>query len=190
MGQSLRSDRLTLRPWRLDDAEAALAIFGDPEVSRWLSPALEQVADLSTMRVLLQQWMLEDARASDPAGRWAIELASDQRVVGGVVLLPLPPGGEDLEIGWQLAPEFWGKGLAAEAGHLVAHWALEQDSVDEVFAVVRPANERGAATAKRIGMEWVGESEKYYGLRLHVYRLRAADLDRPLPGQAQVTHHR
>jgi RimJ/RimL family protein N-acetyltransferase len=38
----LETDRLTLRPWRLDDAEAALRIFGDNEVARWLSPALER----------------------------------------------------------------------------------------------------------------------------------------------------
>ena len=70
----------------------------------------------------------------------------------------------------------------------VAHWALQQEGVDEVFAVARPSNTRGAATAKRMGMEWVGETDKYYGLRLHVYRLRAADVDKPLPGQAPVAH--
>lgn len=48
--------------------------------------------------------------------------------------------------------------------------------LDELFAVVRPKNTRGAATAKRIGMEWVGETEKYHDLRLQVYRVRAGDL--------------
>jgi RimJ/RimL family protein N-acetyltransferase len=89
----------------------------------------------------------------------------------------------DLEIGWQLAPDSWGQGYATEAGHALAHWALETPGVDEVFAVVRTANTRGAATAGRIGMEWVGETEKYYDLRLQVYRLRAADLDRPIADQ-------
>ena len=179
----LKTDRLTLRPWRMDDAEAALRIFGDHEVARWLSPALERVADMSAMRLLLQQWILEDARAPAPAGRWAIELFAEARVVGGVALLLLPPGGEDLEIGVQLAPDVWGRGLASEAGHRVAHHALAHDGVEEVFAVVRPTNKRAAAMAKRIGMEWVGETDKYYDLRLHVYRLRSADLDQPLPGQ-------
>ena len=153
MGHGLVTERLRLRPWRLEDAEAAFAIFGSPEVSRWLSPALEPVNDPQAMRLLLQQWIAEDSRVVDPAGRWAIELSADGRVVGGVALLYLPPGGEDLEIGWQLAPDVWGRGLASEAGHLVAHWALRQDGVEEVFAVVRPTNARGAATAKRIGME-------------------------------------
>jgi RimJ/RimL family protein N-acetyltransferase len=167
----------------MDDAEAALRIFGDDNVARWLSPAMERVPDISAMRLLLQQWILEDARAPAPAGRWAIEHSTEAPVVGGVALLYLPPGGEDLEIGVQLAPDMWGRGLASEAGHRIAHYALGQDGVEEVFAVVRPTNTRAAAMARRIGMEWVGETDKYYDLRLHVYRLRSADLDMPLPGQ-------
>jgi hypothetical protein len=44
------------------------------------------------------------------------------------------------------------------------------------LAVSRPANTRAPATARRIGMQWVGETEKYYDLRLHVFRARPSDL--------------
>lgn len=152
-------------------------------VAWWLSPAMDRVGDHQAMRVVLQQWIAEDDRATPPTGRWAIELRSEQRVIGGGILLYLPPGGQDLEMGWQLAPDAWGHGYATEAGHTLAHWALEYPGIDEVFAVVRPPNTRAAAAAKRIGMEWVGETDKYYDLHLGVYRIRAADLDRPLPGQ-------
>ena len=60
----------------------------------------------------------------------------------------------------------------------MAHFAFES-GVEELFAVVRPRNERGAGTARSIGMEWVGESEKYFDLRLQVYRLRKGELDVP-----------
>ena len=35
---------------------------------------------------------------------------------------------------------------------------------------------RAEAAARRVGMTWVGETEKYYGLRLNVFRVRPADL--------------
>ena len=57
--------------------------------------------------------------------------------------------------------------------------------VEELFAVVRTQNGRGAATAQRVGMEWVGETEKYYDLRLQVYRLRKGELDVPSPIPSQ-----
>ena len=49
--------------------------------------------------------------------------------------------------------------------------------IDELLAVVRPANRRAEATVRRLGMEWVGETDKYYDLRLQVYRLRPADFE-------------
>ncbi len=170
----LVTDRLVLRPWTVDDADAALAAYSDTEVARWLTPAMDRVPDLAAMRLVLQQWVAEDARMLPPAGRWAIETRQDGEVIGGAILLPLPPD-EELEMGWQLRPQAWGHGYATEAGRALAGWAFEQ-GMEQVIALVRPANTRAAATVRRIGMEWVGETEKYYNLRLQEYRLRPGDL--------------
>ena len=170
----LVTDRLVLRPWTPDDADAALGAYGDAEVARWLAPALDRVPDAAAMRLLLQQWVAEDGRLDAPAGRWAIERPSDATVVGGATLLPLPPD-DEYEMGWQLHRRAWGHGYATETGRAIARWAFDQ-GIEQVIALVRPANARAAATARRIGMEWAGETEKYHGLRLQVYRLRPADL--------------
>lgn len=175
---TIQTPRLLLRPWRVEDADAALKVYGQSEVARWLAPAMSQVPDSGAMRDLMSCWAANCAVLEPPAGRWAVCLRDGDHVVGGATLLPLPPYGEDLEVGWAIDPAAWGKGLGAEAGHAVAHYAFEA-GIDEVFAVVRPNNVRGAKTAQRVGMEWVGETEKYYDLRLQVYRLRKADLDVP-----------
>ena len=180
MAQRLVTDRLVLRTWHLDDAGAALEVYGHPEVARWLSPVMERVPDLPAMRLLLRQWISEDARAVPPAGRWCVQWKQDERVIGGAILLPLPPGKEDLEIGWQLHPDVWGRGYATEATYALAQWAFSQE-IDEIFAVVRPDNTRAAATVRRNGMPWVGETSKYFGLTMQVFRLRPADLDRNAP---------
>jgi RimJ/RimL family protein N-acetyltransferase len=172
----LVTERLTIRPWRIEDADTALSIYGDSEVARWLSPAMDRVADANAMRLVLQQWIAEDARLTSPAGRWAIELRDGQDLIGGAVLLPLPPRGEDLELGLQLHSDKWGRGYATEAGRALASWAFDE-GLDEVLAVARLANIRAEATARRIGMEWVGETEKYYDTRLQVFRLRPGDFD-------------
>ncbi|MFC9083338.1 GNAT family N-acetyltransferase [Streptomyces sp. NPDC057062] len=175
-GSSIRTDRLVLRPWSHQDAADAFAVYGNGEVARWLTPHMTEVPDETAMAAVLQQWIRERSALEAPAGRWAIELAHSGELIGGAAVLPLPPDGVDLEIGWQLAPAYWGRGLAAEAGHAVAHYVFGL-GIDEVFAVVRPRNTKGTATARRVGMEWVGETPKYYGLTLQVYRLRKGDLD-------------
>jgi RimJ/RimL family protein N-acetyltransferase len=178
--QELTTERLTLRPWRVEDAQAALEVYGHAEVTRWLSPDMDSVPNLPAMRLLLQQWIAEDARLPAPAGRWAIQRNTDDRVIGGAILLPLPPGNEDLEIGWQLHPDTWGNGYATETTHALATWAFGQD-VHEIFAVVRPDNTRAAATIRNNGMHWVGETTKYFGVDLQVFRLRMADLNQAAP---------
>jgi RimJ/RimL family protein N-acetyltransferase len=175
--KELTTQRLTLRPWRVEDAPAALNVYGHAEVTRWLSPDMDRVPNPAAMRLLLQQWIAEDARLPAPAGRWAIQRNTDGRVIGGAILLPLPPGNEDLEIGWQLHPDTWGNGYASETTHALATWAFSQD-IDEIFAVVRPGNARAAATVRHNGMQWVGETTKYFGTDLQVFRLRMADLNR------------
>jgi len=95
-------------------------------------------------------------------------------MVGGATLLPLPPD-DEFEIGWALHRQAWGHGYATESGLALARWAFDQ-GIEQVIALVRPANTRAAATVDRIGMEWVGETEKYHGLRLQEYRLRPGDL--------------
>jgi RimJ/RimL family protein N-acetyltransferase len=88
--ERLLTERLVLRPWTVDDAGAALGAYGDADLARWLTPAMDRVPDLAAMRLVLQQWVAEDARTGAPAGRWAIERRSDGEVIGGATLLPLP----------------------------------------------------------------------------------------------------
>jgi RimJ/RimL family protein N-acetyltransferase len=173
MAEQLLTERLVLRPWTVDDAAAALSSYGEAEVARWLAPVMDRVGDEAAMRVVLQQWIAEDERMLTPAGRWAIELRQDGRVIGGATLLPLPPD-DEYEIGWQLQRGAWGHGYATETGRALANWAFDQ-GLEQVIAVVRPANVRAVATVRRIGMEWMGETEKYHNLRLQQYRLRPAD---------------
>lgn len=172
---TLDTDRLTIRSWTADDAEAALEIYGEAEVTRWLTPAMEKVDNIATMRSVLQAWEELRASAVPPRGRWAVERKEDGMVVGGLAIRLLPPFEEDLEISWQLRPEAWGHGYATEAGTALIRWAFTQD-IDELFAVARPKNTRAVATAKRLGMTWVGETSKYYDLTLQVFRVRPSDL--------------
>lgn len=173
-GPIIETARLLIRPWQLDDAGQALAIFGAEEVTRWLAPSVEKITDPTAMQARLRSWI--NVAAPPPVGHWAVQDRRDGRLIGSGQIIPLPPENLDLLVGFEIVPHQWGSGFGAEVGHALAHYAFE-NGLDEIFAVVRTRNERAQAVAERIGMEWVGETEKYFGLRLHVYRLRRGDLD-------------
>jgi len=173
--EPLITERLRVRQWTLEDAEPALAIYGAEDVTRWLTPAMERVPDLAGMRAVLQAWIEDQPNMQPPRGRWAVQRRDNGDVIGGLSIRLLPPFDEDLELSWQLRPDAWGHGYAAEAGKALVKWAFTQQ-VDELFAVARPRNTRAVGMAQRLGMEWVGETTKYYGLRLQVYRIRPSDV--------------
>jgi RimJ/RimL family protein N-acetyltransferase len=168
----LATDRLVARPWSTSDSDLAAAydIYSRHEVARWLDAptAAEEI------RVRVERW---SQPSGDPTyGVWAVELRSDPGVpIGTVLLRALPPALEDVEIAWHLHPDHWGKGYATEIGRAAAQRAF-QTGIDEVFAIVRPGNRRSMAVARRLGMEYVGTTDKYLGARLELYRLRPGDL--------------
>jgi len=183
-GRVISTSRVVLRPWAARDAADALSVYGSPAVAHWLEPELSRVPNPDAMVDILRSWIDESALALPPVGRWALTLASTpqrREVIGGAALLPFGPDGQDLQVALQLQPTRWGQGMATEAGHALAHYAFAHGA-SELFAVVRPRNRRAASVAERIGMEWVGETDKYYARELQVYRLLRADLDVPVGG--------
>ena len=175
MRSTINTERLVIRPWRDDDVTDALAIYGSAAGAHRLSPAMRPITNEVAMQEVLHRWQLESEGLS-PVGHWGVEHHDSGRVVGGISLAPLPPDGHDLSIAWQLAPAAWARGFATEAVAAVVRWVMERGDAEELFTILRPRNVRAAATARRIGMEWAGETEKYYGLRLQTYRIRNSDL--------------
>jgi RimJ/RimL family protein N-acetyltransferase len=171
----LATDRLIARAWTLDEPDLAAAydIYSRPEVARWIGAPMEP----AEIRLRIERWAQP---TTDPTyGVWAVEERTvPDRPVGSVMLRPLPPDEEDVEIAWHLHPRMWGRGYATEIGRAAAHRAFDT-GIGEVFAIVRPGNERSSAVARRLGMEYVGRTDKYYGLHAELFRLRPADLISP-----------
>ncbi|MFY1577118.1 GNAT family N-acetyltransferase [Verrucosispora sp. WMMD703] len=163
--RTIASDRLLLRPWHEEDADFLLDLE-----SRW-----EVVRFLGTRPTLLNS--REDALASiarrraidDPIhGIWAITTATDRRLVGNLLLKPIPlsagePTGRptDVEIGWHLHPDAWGHGYATEAAAAVLDDAFER-GLTRAIAVTKPDNHASQAVCRRLGMTRLGRTTRYY----------------------------
>jgi RimJ/RimL family protein N-acetyltransferase len=102
-------------------------------------------------------------------GRWAVERKDDGTVVGTVLLVRLPEGDGELEVGWHLHPDSWGHGYASESARAVLDRAFRA-GVPEVFAVVRPDNTASLAVCHRLGMEPLGRTDRYYEQELELFR--------------------
>lgn len=60
----------------------------------------------------------------------------------------------DLEVGWILARETWGRGYATEAADAAIHHVLKTLNRPRVVAVIDPDNEPSKRVATRLGMAY------------------------------------
>jgi len=166
------TERLVARPFDPeDDAEEALEIYGDPEVTRWIGG--ETSPDLDAMRR-----RLERARELfDPRGHpfclAACFLRDGGALVGAGLLKKLPDADghdtDEVEVGWHLMRKRWGHGYATEIGRALLERGFAALDVDAIYAVTDPPNDRSQAVARRCGMEHVGPTDRYYGKTLELF---------------------
>ncbi|GAB4524096.1 MAG: GNAT family N-acetyltransferase [Haliangiales bacterium] len=184
------TERLLARRWRLDDAEAAFAIYGDPEVVRYIGSQVE--ASVLTQRATLAAIIAQQDQHGGRLGSWPLIVkpsaaplpapGAGDDLIGTILLKPLPDHtgalSPDIEIGWHLARRAWGQGFATEAGRACLRYGFEQLGLEVIHAVVIPSNEASKAVARRLGMTYRGKTDRYYrGAALDYFTIHA-----PAPG--------
>jgi RimJ/RimL family protein N-acetyltransferase len=154
-GFRLATDRLILRDWRSADLDAYAAIAADPQVMATLGPVKtrEQSAALIAD--------LQDGAARDGHTFWAVERREDSRLIGhaGLVRGKPPQIEGELEIGWTLASDCWGKGYASEAARAALDWAWANRPGEPVIAITSVINARSRAVMERLGMTHLPERD-------------------------------
>jgi RimJ/RimL family protein N-acetyltransferase len=162
-GVLLETTRLRIRDWTFEDAPTVLDILCRGEVVKWVGDGpVELCSDLDEARGKIERWR---GRDDPPLGYWAIEVSDGGplhgRVIGAVLLVPLPNGDGEVEIGWHLHPEAWGKGYASEAASAVLRHGFD-GGLEEINAVTHLTNGPSQAVCRRIGMEHRGVTDRWY----------------------------
>jgi RimJ/RimL family protein N-acetyltransferase len=159
MPNILETERLTVRPWTSRDAEAVLAILGDPEVTRYLGEAGAAFPDLAHA----QGWLERIQRAYftwGVLGSWAAVETTTGLPIGGGGLLELEDG-PDVEVFYHFRRDSWGHGYATELTRaLIAH-AFEVTALPRVIGLAYPENTASQRVMTKAGMSHLGRRHAY-----------------------------
>lgn len=167
------TERLIVRPWSVSEAARCFEIYSDPRVTEFLGggPSLSLEEQAERIRGINLRY------ADRPEfGLCAIVEKKSQHIVGSS-LLKLLPESSLFEVGWHLAPEFWGNGYATESGRGAIDFAFHEMQLPAVYAVVNPKNTRSLRVCDRLGMTGLGITTAFYGQSLELFTLA----DNPLP---------
>lgn len=144
----IETERLILRAFRDEDRAAFATINGDPRVGDWLGGTIDRAASDALIDRINAQI------ASDGCGFFAAEEKADQRLVGmiGIRMQRDAPPAPCLELGWRLAVEAQGRGLATEGAEALLSWGFANRDAAEILAWTAATNLRSQAVMRRIGM--------------------------------------
>ena len=150
---SLPTDRLTLRPFTLDDAAAVQALAGRREIADTTisvpHPCSEQQA---------RDWLASHAAAfalGQGAG-FAIELNRDQRLIGAVGIRDVSAEHQRGELGMWIGVEWWGHGFATEAARAVVAFGFKQLGLNRIYAHHMVRNPASGKVLVKVGMRREG----------------------------------
>jgi RimJ/RimL family protein N-acetyltransferase len=145
----IETERLRLREWRDEDREPFARMNADPRVMEFF-PA--------TLTATETDAMLERVRAHlarHGFGWWVAELKETGAFIGFIGLAV--PYFEAhftpcVEIGWRLAAEYWGRGLATEGARKALRYGFEELGLQEIVSFTTAGNMRSRRVMEKLGM--------------------------------------
>ena len=155
---SIETERLTLRRHALDDFAEIAAMWGDPEVVKYISgePLSEEDVWGKMMR-MVGHWSLMGF------GYWVVREKATGRFVGEVGFGDFkrqlsPPFDGAPEAGWALATWAHGKGYAAEAVRAALAWGDDHFGRVRTVCLISPENIPSLRLAEAVGFREYAQS--------------------------------
>lgn len=138
--QELASERLRYRPVRHDDLDLFAAFLADEEATRYL--IVPRAHTRPEAAALLDRWV---AQHDGAIGMYTV-LAGDDTVGWTGYVRRAMRWGDELELGWSIRREHWGKGYATESA-----LTLRPLGPERVVHLIHPDNLRSVHVAERLG---------------------------------------
>jgi ribosomal-protein-alanine N-acetyltransferase len=147
----LTSERLGFGHWLTSDLSLACELWGNAEVTSLIGGPFtaEQVEqrlnrEIASMRAYNVQY-------------WPVFLLESDQHAGCAGLRPYRLDQQVYELGFHFRPEYWGRGLAQEAGRAVIAYAFEQLGASALFAGHHPDNAVSARVLAHLGFQFTHE---------------------------------
>lgn len=159
---TIETERLILRPHRLDEFEAYANFWADPEVVRFITgvPSTRENSWGRMLRVT-GMWHLMGF------GFLAIEEKATGRFLGEAGFQDMrrefqPSIEGTLETGWALIPSVHGLGYATEAAGAMVDWGTTHFPHMEMTCIISPENDASLRVAAKLGFRETARTD-YHG---------------------------
>ena len=154
----LTTERFILRSLALEDAPEILRIRSDDRVNKYLDrPKATSIEDALAF--------IRKIQAGTGSFYWAISLKDNNTLMGSICLWNIVIEKKSGEIGYELHPDYQGKGIMQEAITAVIKYGFETAGLNVITALLSPDNEKSIRLLERndfvkdTSFEYISEEE-------------------------------
>lgn len=153
---ALHGERITLRPFTLDDAPAVYSHLSTPEIASTTANI-----DYPYPQGAAESWIQshEKEAAAGTSLTWAITLAGGTLI--GAIGLHLAPQHARGEIGYWLGVPYWNQGYTTEAARLVTPYGFDTLNLHRIQATCLPHNVGSSRVMEKAGLTFEGVLRGY-----------------------------
>jgi len=159
------SERLIFRPFTLDDLPMLIEQRSDPDVNKYLGGTKLQNPDALSKRIRFYISCYE----SHGFGMCAMIWKPTGEMIGSAGLQPLD-GTDEIEVGYSMIKEYWGKGIGTEAARAWLNHGFREAGLDRIVAVAQTGNRASMHIMEKLGMTYE-KSEVHYGSECAFYAI-------------------
>jgi ribosomal-protein-alanine N-acetyltransferase len=148
----LQTPRLALQRFTPDDLVFLTALFGDPDVARYVGGLKDSAATKTFLGTRVLQYYDEHPGL----GVWAtIERATGLTI--GYHLLNHIQGEAIIQVGYGLVKSAWGRGFATEGASAILRYGFDTLHLPRIAGIANVANVASQRVLTKIGLERRGE---------------------------------
>jgi ribosomal-protein-alanine N-acetyltransferase len=163
----LETERLLFRDHEPGDLEAYCAIESDPlyRFPQRVHPRAEHE------RSFREGWLVPK-----PMGLLATVFKPDHRYIGRCGLYPFRDDADEIipgeaQIAFDLAREYWGRGLATEAGRAFVDYGFDELGLRRIQAGINTDNKASIRVIEKLGFQWWRSGKGDGTIRWHEFEL-------------------
>jgi ribosomal-protein-alanine N-acetyltransferase len=163
----ITTERLHMRRFEMQDLGVAATLYSQPEVMKYIRDGSPWSRAFTEEQ--LQRMIDEERRLG--FGNWALIHTVSGTFLGECGLSEWDiEGTREIEVGYLLSPEAWGKGYATEAVRAVRDYSFTTLKLPRLIALIHPENEGSARVARKAGFTYEGDVP-FWGKQVYCYAL-------------------
>ena len=151
--QIIQTERLLLRPFRMDDARAMHKNWAsDPDVTKFLTWPTHESPDVS--RLVLTEWTANYEKPD--YYQWAIELRDLQQPIGSIAVVEQDDEIGKSHLGYCIGKAWWHQGIATEALQAVISFLFREVGMHRIEARHDVNNPHSGMVMQKCGLVFEG----------------------------------